>query len=1067
MAGLDILNITDSGLLKISQKILNSRTYSSSLITVVGDPIVLDGIASNFSSENYFIYSPLNFTDTESITIDFKGTFIEGEDKDYKQCAFELISSEGTPLTLFLENTKVTLMYRNAPVFTYNNLHLEDSYDLSIFLILKRSGFEFTLSCGSFSIQRVERVSLTIPLTSFTTLNIGSSSTNREAAWLGAINLKEFSIYNNGNLLYSPSEGTSWNFSDILVSDGKVPLLDNSTSVAEHIYQFPVTEIKRSGNTILLTSTVDAEAHLTIREIGLYIQTTDGRLLFGSINNLNINKSRDLAYNLIFTINTTINVVNAVGFPAENGIVVEDPDFMEYKDYTTLQQVNTYVLTNLERMIRMNAGAKGSYVNQYIENAQAGIGHNRPQVIYRVQQELEEAEDCYNSLDTFVKLISRFRKVTEKEMNFENLQIEGNLLIPKNGETSGFSTTDYASMNTLFTSTSSWNMDAAFTTNTNTSGTIASLSNGKDMAPLELGVADNKCYLKIAGLESINPTGLNSYYLRSVNRDKINGNSYYYGWNRKDIDNPYYNFHCNNFAINSSPMVNFPQTNNILLEHETVDSNFTFSTRVYITDVTSKQYIIGNEDVSSPEGFELFIEDGKIQANLYEDSTGELIDTLSTRFNLEVDKYYNISLSYDGEKYALYYKTEDTEEEEIEYLISSQTISLENSINLLIGSQEGSNKFTGDIDFSNLKLYDSNYLWVGASALNIVYTLIDAPDSNTPLYDNQFYLITGITAGNYNDGYIINKNNLFPIEEDTKYKLSISYSENTHLNTCTYKVIRITNDDIVTMSTIYSETFPIANDLSNRMSIPSAVYAGVSATHEISNPFSATLDLVEWEVTQEGITYPFSQEVILNNTELLQYYRVPDLNKGQYAVKDICNLGRKIKFLSDKFEGNEDIVSFAYPEGLTLCMKFALRDVEPKVLLYKSDLVEDIYFSLTFLNQTLTFTMATQDGTASISKALILQEYDSYVAEPIMLTVTYTPQYDNWGYIQMFRNNEAITESKYVCIDPTIDPTMFILSNYITGDEDFGRFLKDLVVIKGVVSMNDLKYINNLFDTNH
>jgi hypothetical protein len=84
-----------------------------------------------------------------------------------------------------------------------------------------------------------------------------------------------------------------------------------------------------------------------------------------------------------------------------------------------------------------------------------------------------------------------------------------------------------------------------------------------------------------------------------------------------------------------------------------------------------------------------------------------------------------------------------------------------------------------------------------------------------------------------------------------------------------------------------------------------------------------------------------------------------------------------------------------------------------------------------------------------------------------MITVTFQPQYDNWGYLQMFKNNEPITEAKYLKLNPMTDPSMFILSNYLTSSEHIGRYLQDLVVIKGAISEDDLKYINNLFDTNY
>ena len=78
-------------------------------------------------------------------------------------------------------------------------------------------------------------------------------------------------------LLLKVPLGTSQIF---LVRDGKIPLTDSTTPAANHIYSFPVTEIKRSGNTILLTCEIDEDSYLVIREMGLYIQTASGKVLF-------------------------------------------------------------------------------------------------------------------------------------------------------------------------------------------------------------------------------------------------------------------------------------------------------------------------------------------------------------------------------------------------------------------------------------------------------------------------------------------------------------------------------------------------------------------------------------------------------------------------------------------------------------------------------------------------------------------------------------------------------------------------------------------------------------------
>lgn len=1067
MAGLDALNITNTGLLNINKKVTNSRTFVSNLITAVGNPTIVEGVASGFSTEDYFVYSPLAFTDSEKIRINFKGVFFR---KDGLQTAFQLISGAGASLTMTFENSRVSFTYRDLIVFSFGNLTLEDNMNVQINLVLTHDSYEFTLMYGKQILQKSGNLDLTIPLESFVSLNLGSNFPNRENFWNGNINLKEFSIYNNGALLYAPSEGTSWNFSNILVSDGKFPLTDNTAPIANHIYSFPVTEIKRSGNAVLLTCEIDEDSYLIIREMGLYIQTASGKVLFGSLGNLNVNKTKGLAYNLVFTVNTTINVVNAIGFPEEGGIIVEDPDFMEFKDFTTIQQVNTYVLTNLERIIRMNAGAKGSYKNYSIENAQAGIGHNRPQVIYRLQQEIESAEDCYNSIDTFVKLTNKFQKITEEQVDPQVIQVEGDMQVPENGVISGFSTSNYITHSSPFTNSSNWNFKCAFTSNEGTEGTIASLSNGSPNSPLEIGVLNDKCYLKIKSLESIYPTNLDSYYTRNSSVDE----GTYYGWSRKQ-ETSFYNFHCNVLVPSASPIVTFPQVTPLILEHDNIDSsNFKLSVRTLMTDLTSTQYIIGKTSANSNEGFELFIENGRIKATFYEEGSGSLIGTISTRFNLKLNRFYNIKVEYDGSRYSLHYKIEpegsEYAEEEIEYLVSDKLISLGSSVNFVIGAQYSvnpQNPYKGSLDFSNFSLEGSDYLWKGCAELSIIYTSTPTPISTDPTYDDDNYEVRNALAESYHNGEIININNLFTVEDHTKYTISISYSEDQETQKGTYEVTRIINDDIITKTTVLSSIIPIVENWSNRMSLPSEVFVGVNSSPQISNPFSATINLVDWTISQGSSNWPFTKEVILNDTELIQYYKLPNLNKNQYATKDICNFGRKIKFLSDRFEGNEDIIDFSYEGGITLCMKVALQDAEPKVLLYKSDLVEDIYFSLTFIDQTLTFTLATQDGYSAISKSIVLQEYDAYTNEPIMITVTFQPQYDNWGYLQMFKNNEPITEAKYLKLNPMTDPSMFILSNYLTSSEHIGRYLQDLVVIKGAISEDDLKYINNLFDTNY
>ena len=517
MAGLDTLNITNSGLFNINKKIINSRVYSDSLITAIGNPTILDGIASGFSSESYLFYSPLNLEGATTLSVNFQGNLTRSTKE---QCVWELTNTSEASLRLIFENNKVALMYNAERIFSFGSLTFSNEEDLKAYLTIETNHYTFTLNYGNKVLQKSGEFNFNIPISTFTTIYIGNSSTNKEAYWEGDLNLKEFSTYKNGTFLYSPSEGTSWNFSNILISDGAIPLTDSTQTAAKHVYSYPIKEISRSSNTVLLTCQIDENSYLTIKEIGLYINTPNGKVLFGSISNLNINKNKDLSYNLVFTVNTSISVVNAIGFPAENGIVVKDPEFIEFKDYTTIEQVNTYVLTNLERIIRMNAGAKGSYENSSIINNQAGIGHNRPQIMYRLQQELEKQEDCFNSVDTFAKLVNRFQKIIEEQVDYDAFEIEGNLYVPINGEVNGFTNTDYITSNTPFENTESWEVNTSFTTGDETHGTIVSLSNNSSHVPMEMSILNNHCYLKINKTESISPITIDSTYFRNPSTDQ-------------------------------------------------------------------------------------------------------------------------------------------------------------------------------------------------------------------------------------------------------------------------------------------------------------------------------------------------------------------------------------------------------------------------------------------------------------------------------------------------------------------------------------------------------------------
>ena len=200
MAGLDTLNVTKSGFFNINKKIVSDKTFNSKSITIYGEPVITDGVATSFSEDNYLAHYPLLFSKAEKISISFQGTFTPS---DSKQCIWELINADGDFLTLTFENNRVMLTYDGRTVFSLGNLEFSDGMFISSILTVRNASYEFTLNYGKNVTQKTNTLGFTIPINSFSTINLGNSTLNRSAVWMGSINLKELNVYNNNTLLKS------------------------------------------------------------------------------------------------------------------------------------------------------------------------------------------------------------------------------------------------------------------------------------------------------------------------------------------------------------------------------------------------------------------------------------------------------------------------------------------------------------------------------------------------------------------------------------------------------------------------------------------------------------------------------------------------------------------------------------------------------------------------------------------------------------------------------------------------------------------------------------------------
>ena len=82
--------------------------------------------------------------------------------------------------------------------------------------------------------------------------------------------------------------------------------------------------------------------------------------------------------------------------------------------------------------------------------------------------------------------------------------------------------------------------------------------------------------------------------------------------------------------------------------------------------------------------------------------------------------------------------------------------------------------------------------------------------------------------------------------------------------TCGVKVEKIANDNPYSKETVLTENIPVANS-ADRMGIPSS--------SQIGPYINGTIHLFECEISQEDAIWKFYNLIIINNSELLQYYR--------------------------------------------------------------------------------------------------------------------------------------------------------------------------------------------------
>lgn len=491
---IDRLTITNQGLLNINRKLVNERKFAQSLLTTVGEATIENGVASDFTKESYVSKGGLQI-EGDKLTISFEGTFVTSLDNS-NQVAWYLAGTKN-PCFLQFVGVNPQLVLPNGSTLYFDYLNFKDEMPFKIITTLTATSCEVIVDIYNEVFSKVITLSSAIDWSSFTTIYLGNDPTSFEEQsnyfWEGSINVKNFSISLNDETYFTPTTGYSLKFTDLLINDGSYSLpQDTPLNISGHMYYYPIEEITRSGNNLLLVSHLDEESKLTIREIGLYAEVDGRSFLFGYIKNLNVNKGSNVPYDLFLTVNLTMSIVNVVGFPNADSFILKQIKSALLKDYRLTTDVNSYVIGNLERIIKMNSlqptpligynyrtavvtenESGHPYDIEYVDGIEcctnptsiSSIGHNTPQVVYRVQKEISEAEDCYSSVQTYSKLRKNITRATETIFNDISIEKIGDIQVSGTGRITNFSENDYITLSTFLEKEKAWTLNFAFTIN--------------------------------------------------------------------------------------------------------------------------------------------------------------------------------------------------------------------------------------------------------------------------------------------------------------------------------------------------------------------------------------------------------------------------------------------------------------------------------------------------------------------------------------------------------------------------------------------------------------------------
>lgn len=368
------MTVTYKGLSTTSKILINSYSYNGD-VEIVGTPIINNGIASSLSSYSYLKKSGTslsgltanidNEVEEHTVTVNFEGTFVPGTAPSVPFC----LTGESV-LSASLTSTSLIVNLDDLSILSLTGFSIPESYPIQISITINPNFLEAKLIINGSMYSK--KIITSIDNYSFNNTLIGIDYEGSDNFWKGEINLSKFFIYLDNSVLYSPSTKEDIEFSSILVSNANFTLTDSSVPLIGAIYEFPLEELSRTGNNILLKATIGSSAHLNIGNVGLYCHIAGKRYLFSVITGLDIKKGKDIPYELIIHVNLDINIVNTVVRPE---IIIRKAKFTPQSYFADVKRTIFNSIIDIERCIKKNA---------------IQLGYNTAQVFYREEKYLQE-----------------------------------------------------------------------------------------------------------------------------------------------------------------------------------------------------------------------------------------------------------------------------------------------------------------------------------------------------------------------------------------------------------------------------------------------------------------------------------------------------------------------------------------------------------------------------------------------------------------------------------------------------------------------------------------------------